>query len=635
MLLSNNKLAQKNKIMLFIISLLSSLFFQILIFDADYNRLISFNNPRQAVITETNQYEIDGNSYTATSNQAQIFLDSDSLPIGGLHISFEKPLNYHLLFQIYYIAEGQVASVLQSVEGTCFATESDIFVSIPLGEYEEIRIDFNNNLDSSFLLKDIFFTAETPTALEIAFSKLSIVLTLLFLGLFFLIFRFMKTDVGTNFSPFFIVGILTAYYFSLQELFSDDTYYYILQKDLHPLLTYTVDNYLNWSSRQIIEAILYYIVHYKTLWALLSGIISALFCWALSKLLKTTSLQINCFITCMFFLYPFYHQSTAGWVATTTNYLWPFCFTLLALQTIKKSVYDEKITKKFLVFQCVITVYASNQEQLAALLCGFFTVFSLYFSYIKKSAKILYPQLAISVLSLIYHISSPGNAARRLFDIERYNISFHEFSLIKKLEMNYTYTLFSFFTKDNTIPLMFCIVLIAYAICNKKIASSIFVFIPFATFFMFHSSIQANLSSNMLSLFKQLEDIYTVEGTGFFLHTPSSWIPILLLTFVLVLILLSVFFLFDDKKKSLFLIITLLAGFASRLILFSSVTMNRLSATRTYMFLYFAFVVVALFIYEDLIKTNNKKYIIAINLLLATFAIIEVVLLFTKVNTFA
>lgn len=632
MLLSDQKISNKNKIFLLALSFLASLLLQLLIFDADYTLLSSFNQPRRAVVRETNQYEIEGNLYTATGNQAQIFLDTESLPINGLHITFEKALNYHLLFQIYYISAGETASVLKSVEGTCFATERDVFVSLPLGVYEEIRLDFNNNLDSSFSLGDIFFLEESPTMIETAVAKLSFVPTILLLGFFFCLFAFMQTEEGKLFLPFFFVGIITAYYFSLQELFSDDTYYYILQKELQPLHTYTIDNYFNWSSRQIIEAILYYMVHWKTLWSLISGGLSALLCWSISKLLKSTSLQINWFIAQMFFLYPFYHQSTAGWIATTTNYLWPFSFAMLALQTIKKSVNDEEVSKKFLIFQCVITLYAGNMEQLAALLCGFYAVFVLYFKYIKKSAKKLYPQLTISILSLIYHINSPGNAVRRSFDIERYNIDFYEFSLLEKLEMNYTYTLFSFFSKDSNIFFAFCAVVIVFSFYQKKIASLCFISVPLFISSVFHYFLQNNLPNSSTQITSFLNNTFTDVGTGILFNTPTTWIPILVVTFAFISILLSLYFLFEDKKISFFLIIIILAGLASRLILFSSVTMNRLSAVRTYMFLYFAFLVVAVFIYEKLCKVIEKKYMLPFNGTITVFTAIELIMLFIKVN---
>lgn len=175
---------------------------------------------------------------------------------------------------------------------------------------------------------------------------------------------------------------------------------------------------------------------------------------------------------------------------------------------------------------------------------------------------------------------------------------------------------------------MFCSVLLVFSFYHKKILSACFILFPLTIVSIFHYS---GLSLPVIS---EIKNAFTETGTGLLLSSPSTWIPDLLVTFTFTSILLSLYFLFEDKKKSLLLMVILLAGFASRLILFSTVTVNLFLSIRTYMFMYFAFIVVSVFIYQELTKISNKKYIMAVNLLLATFATAEVFLLFTRVSAF-
>ena len=80
--------------------------------------------------------------------------------------------------------------------------------------------------------------------------------------------------------------------------------------------------YETWSSRMVIEAVLIPLVHCPLLWKILDIVIFTSLPVLLCGLLGVTG-RGRWFVTGLVLLYPFADMASAGWIATTTNYLWP------------------------------------------------------------------------------------------------------------------------------------------------------------------------------------------------------------------------------------------------------------------------------------------------------------------------
>ncbi len=80
--------------------------------------------------------------------------------------------------------------------------------------------------------------------------------------------------------------------------------------------------YETWSSRMVIEAVLIPLVHCPLLWKILDIVIFTSLPVLLCGLLGVTG-RGRWFVAGLVLLYPFADMASAGWIATTTNYLWP------------------------------------------------------------------------------------------------------------------------------------------------------------------------------------------------------------------------------------------------------------------------------------------------------------------------
>lgn len=99
--------------------------------------------------------------------------------------------------------------------------------------------------------------------------------------------------------------------------------------------------YETWSSRMVIEAVLIPLVHCPLLWKILDIVIFTSLPVLLCGLLGVTG-RGRWFVTGLVLLYPFADMASAGWIATTTNYLWPLWGVLVDRHGVKAASLRQK-----------------------------------------------------------------------------------------------------------------------------------------------------------------------------------------------------------------------------------------------------------------------------------------------------
>ena len=108
--------------------------------------------------------------------------------------------------------------------------------------------------------------------------------------------------------------------------------------------------------------------------------------------MKENKKQMNLMILWIVLLYPYERMSTAGWAATTVNYVWPLSLGLFSLLSIRKMWDGEKINFLSGFFYVISSIFACNQE----LCCGILLITYLFFAVIltvrdkKKVNKLIF-----------------------------------------------------------------------------------------------------------------------------------------------------------------------------------------------------------------------------------------------------
>lgn len=193
--------------------------------------------------------------------------------------------------------------------------------------------------------------------------------------------------------------------------------------------------YETWSSRMVIEAVLIPLVHCPLLWKILDIVIFTSLPVLLCGLLGVTGCG-RWFVTGLVLLYPFTDMASAGWIATTTNYLWPLWGVLVIGMVLKQLRCGRKVPVWEAAAALLACAYAGSQEQAAVLLLLLLGMEVLhYISENRMKQPLLYALCGIDIISLIYIFSCPGNAIRSAQEMAGRMPEFADFTFAEKLYM--------------------------------------------------------------------------------------------------------------------------------------------------------------------------------------------------------
>ncbi len=320
----------------------------------------------------------------------------------------------------------------------------------------------------------------------------------------------------------------------------------------------------------------------------------------------------------LFFMYPFNHLSSAGWVSTSVVYLWPVFFLLLAMIPLRKKLDNQPISLFTYIIGTISLIVASNMEQTSLIILGILVAFNIYMYICHTRSYYSNFALVINMISIVYILSSPGNNARLNSEIVNWMVDFKMWSFADKLYMGSMTTLNHFIFSENLVFLLFS-VLIFSLVCNKKsdISFRLLSLVPLASTFLeryFNSILPVKLVYfiNGRVAYGAVSNEYLINLQNASLM--ATYIPMILAGFVLISIIISIFIIFGNSYYTITVYLILTLGFASRVIMGFSPTLFA-SSLRTYIFMYFAILSVMLMMFNELKKTNNATYLLTTKLL--------------------
>lgn len=433
-----------------------------------------------------------------------------------------------------------------------------------------------------------------------------------------------KKVFNSDFLPFLILAIgLIPIHLVLTLGTGDDPTYVNVLSDPN-LLGYFIARYNVWSSRLLIEFIMISIVNHGNIWIVCDILIMVLTAITISKLFVRSNIRnTNWIITFLMFIYPYTHMSSAGWMATTLSYTWILAFGLFSMIPIKKMIYDDKISWYEYIFYIPVIIIATNHELMCLILFSIYLVFSIYLLMEKKAHKYLLIPLAACCASLVFILTCPGNVNRNISEIARWFPGFKDISFFRKIEMGFSTAIFEFVMKPNMVFTIFSgLLLLLMILKSQKKSYRVIAAIPFI------SSLTLGLFGNITTIIfpgiLKIINSMTEIGTGVTFSSIRSWVPDFILIIVCFSILVSIYLLFDNKRDSLFLIFIILLGFGSRFIMGFSPTIWA-SSTRTYIFMYFSFIICSVIIYNIILKNKNFKYNNACFIIIGTIGFLSFV----------
>lgn len=420
--------------------------------------------------------------------------------------------------------------------------------------------------------------------------------------------------------PFLIfLIILLCYHWKLAVVTADyPTFQTIVSK--HPLLSLTKNGFLSyryatWSSRSLIEFNVGVLVSVPTeIWRILDSVIFAAIAVLLSKLLANNNESpffYNC-LACLFvglFILTFSKiLESAGWLATTTNYIWPICFILIHFYLLKEFIFKNKDISKFkrtiIYLILIITLLeAISSEQLLVMVGGAYLFTIVYCLYKKiEIPKLIYLFIIIILFNFIYDFCCPGNINRVKVVTKLGFPDYANFNIINKLDVGINYFLSWILMAKDLFSVIFLALLgvYIYLISNKK-KITIITLIPCLAVLFFASLRFANFTT-VYSYFDLTNLKHGLLSLGF-IRMLSCGVMYLIITLIP---LYSIYLIYKDNKKlGYFIFVLLILGFGS--VIISGFTPSLTSDGRIYLNYLFVMIILDYLLVDKILEFKNKN----------------------------
>lgn len=210
---------------------------------------------------------------------------------------------------------------------------------------------------------------------------------------------------------------------------------------------YTLAKFLGNSARPISDTFTFIFAKYHLLWRIFNPFVLTAFSLFLARLIPAkveNRLKINWFIA-VSIVYPCMAVVDAGFIATTVNYMYPGLCALIILNILKKAINNKKIAFWEYIISIPLTAYATNMQQLGAVMFLILVCFSVYF--ITKKKFILYSffesLLFLGGIVISLYLNTVGENNRMVREAGRYFPEFPELNIFQKAELGFSSTFYN------------------------------------------------------------------------------------------------------------------------------------------------------------------------------------------------
>lgn len=394
---------------------------------------------------------------------------------------------------------------------------------------------------------------------------------------------------------------------------------------------YIVYDFMNWSSRVIIDCTISIILKYSPIiWNIINSTLIFVLLKTLSKLFVTTdSRGGNLFITCIFMMYPLIQFGTAGWITTHVTYFWPIVLGFVSLIPIRKIYDGEKFKWWEYIIYSLSLIYSGNEEMELVVITCCYMLFFVYFMLPKNKRKIQYiaVQLILCAASLIFTFITPGNKNRSAVEASQRFPDFDMLNFIDKADLG-IFTTLKKIIFDNYIffivicALIFITVLKKYKniVCRSVAAVPLIIVVAYGPLMNITGSVFRYSSYIIEDVSRQ--GLVTLDTMSY-----TTFIRMTLYIMFAVCFFISLCIVFEMSFSGVFAVALLVGGTASRAAMGFSPTVW-ISGERTFSLMMYALVGIGVMVYDQYAQngeTNTvlRKSILASCMLLAFLSYIN------------
>lgn len=251
----------------------------------------------------------------------------------------------------------------------------------------------------------------------------------------------------------------------------DDTGMFAGVLDHQNIIQYSVNRYLSWSSRNILEMFTVFFCNYVPFWSwkLLNLAFYLLLFTTLWKLFFDKQMEFGWLLALGMQFIPVKLFNETGMITIATTYIWPLTLGFLSLFPLKWYLCDRKIEWWQFVFSYCCFAIAGNMElYLTAMIPGYIIYLYLCRRRNKKYSVNILVYGIILLVETVSFIYCPGNKARAVFD-QSSMVLYHS-SLWHKLYRGFTTTMLYYIGNYEFQFFFFSYVLIYLVVFYKRVS---------------------------------------------------------------------------------------------------------------------------------------------------------------------
>lgn len=339
-----------------------------------------------------------------------------------------------------------------------------------------------------------------------------------------------------------------------------------------------------WSGRVILEGLLYLILTLPyPVFAFINSLIILGTLYALRKLLEWGWLETTV-LSLLLFLFPMDGLIEVGIQPGAINYIWALAAAVTALLPLQMIYRGKQIRWYHNIGFGAAAVIGCNMEQTAAIVFCFYLLAVVYFVKTKKLQPILFSQMLLSVLSLIFIMTCKGNAARVIQETATYWNEFEKLSVVQKL-WNGWFTTVEYFYSTREVPFLIFIAALCVWLWIKYKKVNLFTICGTLPL-LGRAVIWAGRFPDAMLGTRIREWAAGVRYENGVLQAPPIPVypQVILYTVFFLMIGVAVYGSFRSLEEKALVLLILTAGFATRLIMGFSPTLIA-SGTRTFFFM--------------------------------------------------
>ncbi len=400
----------------------------------------------------------------------------------------------------------------------------------------------------------------------------------------------------------FLIGI----HIIIKINFGDDVGFYATSWISFTKLDYLKYVYFSMSSRVIIWFVNSFLSgHSYWIWKILNILAMLLMTYSICSLfriekdVKKTLLVMGAIMFCPITLW-----NSAGWIATTTDYLWPASAMLFWIQGIIKEFRGKKPKVIEYIVMIFALIYAADMEQTCALAVCCCILFLFFMLKKKKTYWIVIVSSFISLAMLVFILTCPGNASRNwMAEITLYT-GYEQYGLFTKIYMGFTNTWDGIIHRSHIlIPIVFSLICaIAVWLKNKNIIARVISVVPVVFFGIIAIN---NFSVEVFSVGKSIQSQTAVINL-FNFNQARAYVRCSVYFVMTGFLFATIFLTIDKNFEKIILMIMMFLGFSVSIAsgLSSSVYV---SFYRTDVYLLIIMVLSTVYYVIDTLKSIKKK----------------------------